>query len=513
MIVALAVAAVAPATRTGRLRAQEPAPAARPPAASGPIDVSDPLRSPPFDRLTLIDGAVLIIDPVSPRPLPPVEPPKSKNKVRLKGSKTEIPLEGNIGLPGEPSKFRTPGEERTEDQSEEEKNSIKVHLLQEAEVRDFTLKRSNIKSIEYFEDILLAEGDRLVLAREFARAFECFLRVKSRNPGWAGLADHVNRLLYAEGSAALIVGDHERGLRLLRELLERNRNFPGLLDRIASAYGGWIARAIDLKRFTKGRRFLHELEEMAPEHPVVRDLRNRFIAHAGEHVKQAEAHTGAERLDELVEAVRVWPEHQAARTLYQRAFEEVPTLDVAVCDVPRPLGPWQRSPADARVTGLLYWPILAGDSDEARAGKAPDSLSRDWSPPISAGGSASACATVSCGPTGRARSPRPTSPAHSSTGAIRIRRSFRRAGPSCSIASRRPRTTGSRSGSITRSSSWATGSTGLSARHTAGSTAGWPRWTRVGGWSATAPSRVPRRPIGSSTCAAARGSRAPRRTR
>ena len=202
---------------------QEAAPAA------GPA-TTDLLRSPPFDRITLIDGTVLIVDPVSPRPLPALDPAKTRKqeKARPKGSKVEIPLEGNIGLPGEPSKFRTPQQEKAEEEQEEESvRTVKIHLLQEAEVRDFTVKRSSIKTIEYFEDLLLAEGDRLTLARDFARAFECFLRVKTRNPDWPRLDDHVNRLLFAEGSAAMLEGDHERGLRLLRELLGRKRDLPG----------------------------------------------------------------------------------------------------------------------------------------------------------------------------------------------------------------------------------------------------------------------------------------------
>ncbi len=345
-----------------------------PPTATGGPGTTDPLRSTPFDRLTLTDGTVLIVDPVSPRPLPAPEPPKKETKVRLKGSKAEIPLEGNIGLPGERSTFRTTKEQRAEDQDDDASGKVKIHLLQEADVRDFSVKRSSIKSIEYFEDFLLAEAERLILARDYTRAFECLLRVKTRNPGWAGLDDHVNRLLFAEGSTALIGGDHERGLRLLRELLARNRSYPGLLDQIASAYSGWIARAIDLGKFAKGRRFLHELEEMAPEHPFVRDLRNRFIARAGQHVRDAESRNGPERLDALVEALRVWPALDGADALYNKAFEAVPTLDVAVSDVSRPLGPWLRSPADARVTRLLYQPLLSGDSDDARAGKAPGQL-------------------------------------------------------------------------------------------------------------------------------------------
>jgi peptide/nickel transport system substrate-binding protein len=344
------------------------------PAAALPT-LDDVLRSTPFDRLTLSDGTVLLVDPVSPRPLPTIEPAKSKHqqKVRTKGSKTEIPLEGNIGLPGEPSKFKMPDQERSE-KDDDAARDVKIHLLQEAAVRDFTVKRSSIKSIEYFEDLLLAEANRLVLARDFARGFECILRVKSRNSSWPGIDDHVNRLLFAEGSTALLGGDHERGLRLLRELLTRKRDYPGLLDQLASAYGGWISQALDVRQFSKGRRFLHELEQMAPEHAVVREMRDRFITRARDKVKDDESQSGPGKLDALVDALRIWPAVEGGENLYKQAFAQCPTLDVGVRDVPNPLGPWLRSPADARVSRLLYVPILAADSEDAKHGRVPGQL-------------------------------------------------------------------------------------------------------------------------------------------
>jgi peptide/nickel transport system substrate-binding protein len=350
-------------------KGQEPAP-----APSGGIDL---LRSEPFDRIILTDGTVVVVEPVSPRPLPTPDPAKAKKnqRVRLKGTKPEIPLEGNIGLPGEPSKFKTPRQEKeAEGEDDEGSRKIKLHLLGDTEVRDFEVKRSSIKSIEYFEDMLLAEGDRLVLSRDFARAFEGYMRVKIRNPDWPGLDEHVNRLLFAEGSSALVGGDSDRGLRLLRELLARRRDFPGLLDQLASAYRGWVSRALDLAQFAKGRRILHELEEMAPEHPVVRDLRDRFLARANKRLKDGESREGAERLDALTDALRIWPALNGVESLYEKAFAALPTLDVAVCDVPTPLGPWLRTPVDSRVSRLLYQPLLASDSEDARQGKVTDQL-------------------------------------------------------------------------------------------------------------------------------------------
>ena len=113
---------------------------------------------------------------------------------------------------------------------------------------------------------------------------------------------------------------------------------------------------------------------MAPEHRVVSDLRDRFLARANKRLKDGQAREGAARLDALVDALRIWPALSEAQSHYKLAFEAVPTLDVAVSSVPAPLGPWVRNPADSRVSRLLYRPILASDSDDARKGKPPGQL-------------------------------------------------------------------------------------------------------------------------------------------
>ena len=138
----------------------------------GAANAVDLLTAAPFDKVTLNDGNVLFIDPVLPRPLPVYDPAKEEKKKR---AKREIPAEGNIGFPGEKSKVKMPDEE------EELASVLTIHLLQ-GDVRDFTVKRTNIKSIEYFEDMLLAEGEKLMLARDFTRAFECYLKVRRAGP-------------------------------------------------------------------------------------------------------------------------------------------------------------------------------------------------------------------------------------------------------------------------------------------------------------------------------------------
>ena len=222
--------------------------------------------------------------------------------------------------------------------------------------------------------MLLAEGERLVRSRDFTKAFEHYLRVQMRNPGWPGLGDHVNDLLFAEGRQALRDGEGERGLRLLRELLARKRSYPRLLDEISNAYAVRIVKAFDLGLYPKARKILHELETVAPEHNQVKTLRDKFATAAMERAKAGGSTPGPDRLDALTEALRIWPTAEGLEPEYVRAFQAEPTLDVAVDDVPSPLGPWIRSPADARVTRLLFLPLLAADTDEARRGEVAGQL-------------------------------------------------------------------------------------------------------------------------------------------
>ena len=335
---------------------------------------TDLLRAIPFDRVTLIDGTGLIVEPVSPRPLLAPEPSK-ESKRRERTRKPVIPPEGNI-IVGVPTKLELPDSEKEVGPDGVARDEVKLHLLQVGpkEVRDYKVKRSNIKKIEYFEDLLLNECDRLVMAHDYARAFECCLRVQVRNAGWPGLDDHVNRVLFAEGGRALIDGDGERGLRLLGELLGRKRDYPGLLDQIGGAYTKRIERALKLGLYARGRRVLHEFMELAPEHVMVKAMRALYVNRASQIVKDTADLNLPERLDGLTLALRIWPDQDDVRALYTKAFAAEPTLDVAVTDVAAPLGPWVRSPADARLTRLLYRPILAGTDDEARKGNKPGQL-------------------------------------------------------------------------------------------------------------------------------------------
>lgn len=375
--VALAMVVASPIW-TGTIRGQEE-------AAPGVPGATDLLRATPFDRITLTDNAVILTEPISPRPLPPYDPKKDRSQDPRRPRGTTEGLIKIVGGDGSEPAADMARPKRTKGEADpiqfDSNNYLTVHLIQppgETEVRDFKVRRFSVKSVEYFEDMLIAEADRLTREHQFARAFEHLLFVKARAPEWAGQGDALNRLLFAEGSEALLNGDFERGVRLLRELFERKKDYPGLEDKLATAYTQRALRALQLGLYPRGREVLHQLEVVAPTNVKYLAARSRYIDEATKRLEVAKASTGVARLDTAIDALRVWPELKEAQSLFGSAFAETPTLDVGVVDVPIPLGPWLRTHADARVSRLLYRPILNADDGDSLLGKPPGQLAEKF---------------------------------------------------------------------------------------------------------------------------------------
>jgi peptide/nickel transport system substrate-binding protein len=328
------------------------------------------LKRAPFDRITLVDNTVLEVDPISPRPLPPFDASKDdsgkKDADKDKAdAKKNVQKDGNVAIP----KAKRPPRKTDEPP---QINELLVHGL-EGDVRDFRIRRAFVRKVEYFEDMLLAEGEKYVQNRDYAKGFEYYLAVQLRNPEWKGLEERLDALLYEEGTWAL-TDDPERGLRLLRELHLRKPKFQGLTEKLAEAYGSRIDRAIRKGAFRDARRVLHELEGIDPDGSRTGEGKAQLVTRAKELADAADKAKGSDKVDRLVEALRVWPKLEGAGESYKAAFTAEPTLDVGVLDAPRPVAPWVRTPANARIARLIYRPLLAREDEDAAKGKYPEQL-------------------------------------------------------------------------------------------------------------------------------------------
>lgn len=319
------------------------------PAPSG----KDLLRDPPFDRLTLIDGTVLFVDPVGPRPLPD----KEEIRAAEKQDSPRFERVGGLLVSKAPELNRDPSD-----------NAIVIRV-QDEDAKDYYVKITSIQSVDYFEDYVLSEAVRRAKSNDFDRAFELVLAVQSRAPDWNGLRETMDLISLLEGQDALTRSRVDDGLRLLGQLYERSPETPDLKPLLAKGYAGRIESAIEQGAFALGRRVLNDLKALNPEAPEINRMEQRFITRAKRLAEEAERLTGPDRVERLAQALRVWPSDEEIAEQYREAFIESPVLDVAVVDVPRRPGPFVECPADARVIGLLYRPILADTTEAAARGE------------------------------------------------------------------------------------------------------------------------------------------------
>ncbi len=343
-----------------------PAPLARgqaAPATTAPRP-SDLLKAAPFDRITLVDGMVVDVEPISPRPLPAPEPKKPKTLVEIEemAHKAEVKRQ----------RMRKDGFTGNPDREEDDEATIVIRTLV-GENSDYKVKRSSIKKIEYFEDMVLADADRLAAAGDFLGGFERLMLVKARNANWPGLAEHVNKHLFVEGEA-LMKDDGSRGLQVLSDLHARKPDYPGLADRLAASYAKRIDGEVAATNYIEARRLLRDLDRFAPGHSEGRYGRTRMVERAKALVDQAARSEPGDRVDRLAEASRIWPELEGLDAAYALAFRAEPTLTVAVADISRPIGPFPRCPASERLSRLLYLPILDNEDEASLRGESSGQL-------------------------------------------------------------------------------------------------------------------------------------------
>ena len=355
--VSLGLTLVIASAWTGAGQAQVPPPAVAP-QGTPKAKPTDLLKAAPFDRITMTDGVVFDVEPLTPRPLPAPD----KKKARTAAEIEDMPDKSK-------SRRKDPFERREDPELE---SPVIIHML-EGEPRDFKTRRSSIKDVEYFEDMLLTEADRLTKEGEFTRAFERIQLVKKRDTNWRGVDERVDRLLFEEGVANL-TEDNAKGLRLLSDLHARKPDYPGLADRLAGSYARRITQALEAGDYRAGRRLIREVESVAPGNAEGRRARERFVDRARALAVQASQASPADRVDRLVDAARVWPDTDGLEVRYREAFAAEPTLTVAVDDLADPVGPYPESPAAARLARLIYLPMLASDDEAATRGEAPGQL-------------------------------------------------------------------------------------------------------------------------------------------
>lgn len=291
------LSALVAALASGRLPAQDAAlaqPAAQPPdqPAAGPTRLYD---QEPYDELHFRDGSVVAVRRL-PRPLPEKPRPGDKLVVR--------PLD-------DPEK-------------------------------DFETTWREIDHVQLFEQIVLAEADRLVSLEKFDDAYDFFQHLTRFYPRLPGLAESLQKYNFAEAQWWLRKGRFDQALALLNDLHAKNPQFAGLEEALAGAVDKIVAGYVQKKNYAAARRLLAQAVVKYPKNPALDATRNRLVARAAEFFDQAQGAFQKGNLHEARElayaAVRVWPLEEA-RKLLEDAQAQAPRVVVGVAMLPERIGP------------------------------------------------------------------------------------------------------------------------------------------------------------------------------
>ena len=285
---------------------------------------ADLLAVSPFDRITLTDGEVVECEPVTPRPLGRRKP----------------------------------------------KQEVNVRLLV-GEERDFKVLRRDIDKIEYFEDMLLATGDGLLHANDFAGAFQHYRAVRRLTPEWRELAGHFEKLLFREAGHRIAEGAIDRGLHLLYELKAYSPDYVGLEAHVAQVVDALIADAFNEGRYAAGRRYLRGLRRSFGDVGVAKKWLATLVGLAkglmDKAVEKEEADADREAFQLAESAVDVWPNDIEINTGFERIATRHQVLTVAVRKLTSQFAPW-RSPfePERRAAGLTHLALLVGAGEAGR---------------------------------------------------------------------------------------------------------------------------------------------------
>lgn len=209
-----------------------------------------------------------------------------------------------------------------------------VRLLERPEKR-YELRYGAIERVELFEQMLLAEAQRLVGEGRLEEAYEYFARLEREYPELPELAPAMEAYLYEEAKAAFRAGDFHRALAMLWEIHERNPQRAGLDKALGMATAQLVQRYVAAEKFSAARALTRRLELAFPGHAVAATWHQRWREEAAALLAQARSHLAANELAEASAACRrialIWHALPGAGELAAEVHERYPRVVVGVC--------------------------------------------------------------------------------------------------------------------------------------------------------------------------------------
>lgn len=219
---------------------------------------------------------------------------------------------------------------------------VRVRLLSRPGV-EYEVAWQAIQKVELFENMVLAEAERLVNEGKLEEAYDYFAFLHQDYAALPGLGDAMETYLYEEAKAAHRAGQFDRALAMLRETYSRNPRREGLDKALGLATGKLVDDYAARSDYAAVRTLIGNLAEWFPGHEIASRWETRLKGQAEKLLQEAREAVAQERFAEASRLCRklaaVWPALPGARKLAEEVHQRYPRVVVAVAGHANP-GDW-----------------------------------------------------------------------------------------------------------------------------------------------------------------------------
>jgi tetratricopeptide (TPR) repeat protein len=244
---------------------------------------------------------------------------------------------------------------------------LRVKLVEDGS--EYEVAWNDIAKIELFEQMVLAEANRITAEGKFDEAYDYFSFLLNYYPSAPGVAEGRQAYLYLAAGSAFRQKKYDEALAVLEELLALNPNYRGsgnstLLQVLGNIADPLLSRYIEKEDFRSARTLLARLitQYNAGNEPFAQRWRQRFTEMATVHQDEAKAHLAAGRFvqahDAAVKMVQVWPDLAGAQELFAEVARQYPLVIVGVEHPALGLDPRSLHNPAARRAGRLVERLL-----------------------------------------------------------------------------------------------------------------------------------------------------------
>ena len=200
----------------------------------------------------------------------------------------------------------------------------------------YTVDWGAIVKVELFEQMLLAEAERLTAAEKFGEAFDNLAFLTTNYPQLPGLEEALQSHLWREASTAYAAKKREEAWPALVALYQRNPDYPRLINAVQAVSDDLISERMQEKDYVAARTLVEAIGRNFPKLSLtnVARWRGRFRSDADLQLARARQAFNAKQYGEARDAIAfarsIEPDIPGGAELWQQIQSSAPEIRVGV---------------------------------------------------------------------------------------------------------------------------------------------------------------------------------------